>query len=100
MKRTLAGQATEEEKPRSQQLRDQQIEEMPALRLKMRFDLQVLDATMPEKAQIYRSIICSGCDEKVMETRLIYTTANPTVWLLRSTRTTDVGTAARQMVES
>ncbi len=68
--RILAGDATEQEKARSQQLRDQQIEEMLALSLEMMFDVQLLDPTMPDKAQIYQSVSCSGCGEKVMETRV------------------------------
>ena len=69
-KRVLAGEATEQERARSQQLRDQQIEEMLALPLEMMFDVQVPDARMPERAQIYQSVNCSGCGEKVMETRV------------------------------
>jgi formylmethanofuran dehydrogenase subunit E len=69
-KKVLAGEATEQEKARSQQLRDQQIEEMLALPLEVMFDTQFLDVRMPEKAQIYQSVICSGCAEKVMETRV------------------------------
>ncbi len=69
-KRVLAGEATEQEKARSQQLRDQQIEEMLALPLEVMFDVQFLDVRMPEKAQIHQSVNCSGCGEKVMETRV------------------------------
>lgn len=69
-RKVRAGEATKQEAIRAQQLRDLQIEEMLALPLEKMFDVQFLDAPLPEKAQIYHSVVCAGCGETVMETRI------------------------------
>lgn len=69
-RKVRAGEATKQEAFRAQQLRELQIEEMLALPLEEMFDVQLLDAPLPETAQIYHSVVCAGCGETVMETRV------------------------------
>jgi formylmethanofuran dehydrogenase subunit E len=69
-KKVLAGTATEEEQAQSQALRAQQIERLLATPLEELFEIQEIEPVIPERAQIYESVICAGCGEKTMETRI------------------------------
>ncbi len=69
-RKVLEGTATEDEQARSAILRAQQVEDMLAMPLEALFDIQDIDPVIPEKARIHGSMICTGCGEKVMETRV------------------------------
>ena len=68
-RKVLVGTATEEEQARSAILRAQQVDDVLAMPLEVLFDIQDVDPVIPEKARIHGSMICTGCGEKVMETR-------------------------------
>lgn len=68
--KVLAGSATTTEAARSQALREAQTETLLTLPLETLFDIQTITPEIPERAHIYQSVICAGCGEKTMETRV------------------------------
>lgn len=68
--KVLAGTATDDERSRSAALRAQQIEDLLAMPLSELFDIHPVDPDVPERARIHQSVICAGCGEKTMETRI------------------------------
>ena len=68
--KVLTGTASVDEQARTADERRQRIDALLAMPLEKLFDIQEIDLTMPDRARIHGSVICAGCGEKVMETRV------------------------------
>jgi len=69
-RRVWDGQATEEDRQRVRRLRQEQIQAILDRPVAELFDVQIVAPDIPERARIYESVICTGCGERVMETRI------------------------------
>jgi len=76
-KKLGAGQATDEDRQRAQQLRQEQIQEILDRPVAELFDVQTVEPVVPERARIYDSMTCAGCGERVMETRVRFLRGEP-----------------------
>ena len=69
MKKISSGNATEEEIKSFKKAHEEKMRRILEVPLEEFFDIKEIKADLPEKAKIYRSLICDECGEGVMETR-------------------------------
>lgn len=68
--RVRSGEASEEEHVRFRQLHEARSRQLLALSPDELFEVKPVDGEPPAKARIHASVTCSGCGEKIMETRV------------------------------
>ena len=69
-RRAREGQASAEELELTRQWRQERIQAILARPLEELFYIQNVQPVIPEYAPIHNSVTCSGCGERVMETRV------------------------------
>jgi formylmethanofuran dehydrogenase subunit E len=77
LKRVREGLASEEEQQRAEQLRQERLEAILTRPAEELFNVRPVEIAMPERARLYESMICAGCGETVMETRIRFLWGQP-----------------------
>jgi len=70
MKRWRTGAATDEEKQQAKEMHKRRAEMILSAPLDDLLEVREIKPDVPPRARIFNSIVCDGCGEKTMETRL------------------------------
>jgi formylmethanofuran dehydrogenase subunit E len=77
LRRVREGQASESDRQRVQQLRQEHLQAVLAAPAEKLFDVQAVEPATPDHARLYESMTCAGCGEHVMETRVRFLRGQP-----------------------
>jgi len=66
----LSGTASEQERQRFRQIQAERTQAILSMPVDALFDIQPVNTPPPPKARLHESLVCEGCGEEVMETRV------------------------------